>query len=94
MGITYGNLPLFHGNSELSVYNKISTREYNNRKFYDCLNNPLLDDCGIPDLNIPPISIDDIPRLHKRSRYTPVLIPSAISVASENSVSNLTNPYD
>ena len=34
------------------------------------------------------------PPPHKRARYAPNLIPAAIYVASENSVSTLTNPYD
>ena len=43
---------------------------------------------------LPPITIDDRPCPHKRARYTLDLLPAAISVASENSVSNLTTPSD
>ena len=39
-------------------------------------------------------TINDIPSLHKRACYTPDLIPATISVASKNSVSTLTTPYD
>ena len=46
IGITYGNLLLYHEISEGSMENKISTREYNNRAFYDCFNNPFPADCG------------------------------------------------
>ena len=73
---------------------KISTRYYNNRTVYDYLNIIFPYYCGIPYLNLPPISIDDRPHLHKRARYTPYLIPVAIYVASENYVSTFTNPYN
>ena len=89
MGITDGKLLFCRGISEGSVYNKISTIECINRTVYDCLNNPLSADCGIPALNIYPITIDDRPLPHKRSRYTPDLLPAAISVASRNHVSTL-----
>ena len=84
MVIIDGKLLLYHGISEGSVDNQISTRNYKNRTVYDCSNNHFLDDCGIPDLNLPPIAIGGRPRLHKRSRYTPDLLPDAIYVASEN----------
>ena len=45
-------------------------------------------------MNLPRITIDDIPRLQKRAQYTPDMLPDAISVASENSVSNFSTPYD
>ena len=45
---------------------------------------------GIPYFHLPPITIDYRPPLHKRARYTPDLLPAAISVASENYVSTLT----
>ena len=47
-----------------------------------------------PDLHLPIITIYDIPRMHKRARYTPYLLPDAISVASENYFSTLTTPSD
>ena len=87
MGITYGKLLFCHGISEESVDNTISAKEYNNGVFYDCFVNPFTDDFGIPDLNLPPITIDDIPRPHEISYYTPDLLPAAISVASKNSSS-------
>ena len=45
-------------------------------------------------MHIPPITIDDRTPPHKRSQYTPDLLPAAISVASENSVITLTNHSD
>ena len=68
--------------------------EYNNSTVYDLFNNPFLGDFGSPALNMPPITFDDRHRSHKRSRYTPDLIPDNISVASEDVFSTLTNPYD
>ena len=94
MGITDGNILFCHGISEGSVDNKSSTREYNTRKVYEFLNNPFPTDCGSPYLNLPPITIDYSPRPVKIPQYNPDLIPDTISVASENSVSNLTTPYD
>ena len=94
MGIANGKLLLCHGILQDSEYKTISTKEYNNRTVYDCFNNISTSNFGIPDLNLPPITIDDIPRPHKRARYTPDLLPAAISVASENPVSNLTTPSD
>ena len=73
---------------------KISSLEYNNRTVYGCFNNPFIADCGSPDFFLTPITIDDIPRLHKRSRYTLDMLPAAISVSSENYCSNLTTPSD
>ena len=61
---------------------------------YDCLYNKFLADCGSPNFNLPPITIDDTPHLHKRARYTPDMLPYTISVASVNSVSTLTTSYD
>ena len=72
----------------------ISTVEYNKRTIYECFNNPFTNEFDTPDLNLPPIIIDDRPCPHKRARYTPDLIPAAISVASENSDSTLTTPSD
>ena len=92
MGITDGKLLFYHGISEGSVDKKISTSEYNNRTVYDCFNNPFTDDCGSPYLILHPIIIGDRPHLDKRARYTPDLLPAAISVASEKSVSTLTTP--
>ena len=69
-------------------------REYTSRTVYDCFNNPFTADCGSPALNLPSITIDDIPCPDKIARYTPYLLPSAISVASKNYVSTLTTPSD
>ena len=56
MGIIDGKLLFCHGISEGSVDKEISTRNYNNRTFCDCLNNPFPDYFGCPDLNLPPIT--------------------------------------
>ena len=61
---------------------------------YYCFNIPTTDDCGSPHLNLPHITIDDIPHLDKRACYIPDMLPSDIFVASKKYVSNLTNPYD
>ena len=92
MGIIDGKLMCCHVISEESVDKKIPTREYYNRTVYECFNNPFTDDFGIPDMNLPPINIDDIPHKHKIALYTPYLLPDAISVASEHFVSTLTAP--
>ena len=90
IGIADGKLQFCHGISEESGDKNISTKEYKHRTIYECLNNTFTADFGIPDLNLPPITIDDRPHLHKISRYTPDLLPSDIYVASKNSVSTLT----
>ena len=89
MGITDGKLLYCHVVAEENVDRKISTLEYNNRTFNDWLNKPFIDEFSSPPLNLPPITFDDRPRPHKRSRYTPDLLPYAISVASENYFSTL-----
>ena len=61
MGITYGKLLHCHGVAEGNEDKKISTLDYNNRKVYDCFNNPFTDDCGSPAMYLPPITIDDRP---------------------------------
>ena len=65
MGITDGNILFSHGISEVSVDKKIARREYNNMVVYDRSNNPFTADCGRPDLNTPPITIDDTSHPHK-----------------------------
>ena len=92
MGITYCKLLYFHGIAEENVDRNISTLQYNNSTVYDCFNNHCTDEFGSPALNIPPITFDYIPCPHKRARYTPYLLPAAISIASENSFSTLTTP--
>ena len=52
--------------------------EYNDRKFYDCFNNPFQVDCGSPDLNLPPIPIDNSYIPNKTSLYNPDLLPATI----------------
>ena len=54
---------------------------------YKSFNNPFTADFGSPDIDLPPITIDDRPRQHKIARYTPDLIPDSISITSENYVS-------
>ena len=92
MGIADGKLLYCHGVSEGNVDMKISTLEYNNRMVYECFNDTFTDEFGRPDLHIPPMTIDDRPRPHKRSQYTPYVLPAAIFVASENNVNTLTPP--
>ena len=61
---------------------------------YECFNNHFPYHGGSPDLNIPPITIDDITSPDKIACYTPDLIPDAIFISSEKYVSTLTTPYD
>ena len=61
MGITDGKLLYCHGVAEGGKDKKFSTLEYNNRTVYYCFNNPFTYDCGIPDMHLPPITIDDRP---------------------------------
>ena len=93
MGIIDGKLLFCHEISDESIEKKISMREYNNRKVYDCLNNTFTSNICSLCLKLPPIYIDDRPRPHKRACYNPYLLPAAISVAPENSVGTLANPY-
>ena len=90
MGKTYGKILFYHVISEVSMDNKIATINYNNSTVYDFFNSTFPDDCGSPDLNPRPITISDTPHLDKRAHDTPDIIPSAISVSSENYVSTLT----
>ena len=92
MGIKYGKLLYCHGAAEGNTENNFLSLEYNNRTVYDCSNNPFTADFGSQVLYLPPITIYDIPCPHKIAQYNPDLIPAAISVASENSVSTLTTP--
>ena len=43
-------------------------------------------------MNLPPIIFYDRPHPHKRSQYTPDLLPADIYVASDNYFITLTNP--
>ena len=94
MGIIDEGIIFCHGISEGNVDKKISTGEYNNRKVYDCFNEPFMDDFFSLALNLLPITIDDRPHRHNRAQYTPYLLPPAISVASENFVNTFTIPSD
>ena len=92
MGITDGKLVLCCGVSEQSRDKKLLMREYNSRTVYDCFKNSFPVDFGIPDLNLPPMPIDNSPHLNKRARHTPDPLPAAIYVDSKKSVSTLTTP--
>ena len=94
MGITHGKLLYCNGVAQVNVDKKNLTLDYNNRTVYDCLNNPFTAYFGSPDMHLPPITIDDRPRPHKRDKYNPYIIPAEIYVASENYVSTLTTPSD
>ena len=67
--------------------------EYNNRKVYDCFNNIFTFYGGNPDLNLPPMPIDDSHRLKKRSHYTSDPLTYYISVTSGNYISTFNTPY-
>ena len=69
MGIIDGKLLYCPGGTEGNVDRQISTLEYNNRTVYECFNDPFTSDFGIPDMHLPPITIDDRPHPHKISRY-------------------------
>ena len=94
MGIKYGKLLYFHGVVEGDLYKKISILEYINRTVYNYFNNTFTSDFGILAFIITPITIDDRPCLHKRSQYTPDMLPYAFSVSSENYFITLTTLYD
>ena len=94
MGITYGRLLYYHCFSEGNVDRKTSTLDYNNSMVYERFDYPFTDEVGIPDLNLPPITIDGRHRPHKIAHYTPDMLPYAISVDSENYFSTLTTPSD
>ena len=66
MGVINGKLLLCHSVSQESGEKNISTKEYNNRKVYECFNNPFTDYFGAPDLNLPAITIFDRHRSHKK----------------------------
>ena len=59
VGIIDGKLMYCHGASEVNVDKKISTLEYNNRKVYECFNNPFTVYFGSPAMHLPPITVDD-----------------------------------
>ena len=88
MGITNEKLIFYHGVSKVNVDKKISMIEYKNRMVYDCFNNNFTSDFVSSTLNITPITIDGRPIQHKRSRYTPYLLPDTIYFAPENSAIN------
>ena len=57
---------------------------------YYYFNNTFLVDCGIPEVNLHPMTIDDSYRPKKIACYTPYHFPDTTSVASGNYVSTLT----
>ena len=59
MGIKDENYLFCNGISEQIRGNKISMREYNDRVVYYCSRTPFPVDYVIPDLNIPPVPLDD-----------------------------------
>ena len=94
MGIIYVKILFCHGISQESEGGNISMGDYKNRTVYDFFDNIFPDYFGSLELNLPPITIDDRPRLHKISRHTLDLLPVDISVASENSLSTFTTLSD
>ena len=69
-------------------------RKYNNKKVYDCFNNPFPVYGGIPDLYLSPIIIDDSNSPNKSYRYNSDPLPTSISVTYRNYVSTLKTPSD
>ena len=94
MGIIDRKILFCHGISDRIEDKKTSMIKYNDRKFYDCFINTFPDGFGSPALNIPLITIDEIPQPDKRARFTPDMLSSAVFVASETSVSTFTTPSD
>ena len=94
MSITDENLLFCYGISEESVDIKVLTRNYNKRTAYNWFDNQFPYECGILDLNLPPINIDDRPHLGKKAWYNPDLVPDATHFPYKNYVSTLTNPAD
>ena len=74
------------------VWTRKLQKDYKNKMIYDCFNNYFPANSGIPYLNPPPITMDDIPHLDQISHYTPDMLPDAVPVASEKSVSTLITP--
>ena len=77
-GIEDGELLYCHEVAEVNADKKISTLDYNNRTFYECLYNSFIEECGSPDLNLPPITINGRPQLREIACYTPNLLPDNI----------------
>ena len=94
IGITDGNILFYCGILELIGYRKFSMREFNYRIVYELFKDPFPVGCGSPDLNLPPVSIDDSSGLNKISRYTPDLLPASIYVAYGKYVSTLDTPSE
>ena len=69
---------------KLRVEKKFSMRGYNKRKVYDGFNNPFPYGSDIPDMNLPPIRIDDKPShikdpmIHHICSQFPSLLPLKI----------------
>ena len=77
MGFIDGELLYCHGVSEGNVDKKLSTLKNNNRKVYDCLNNPFTDEFGIPPFIIDPTRINE-PAIHQICYQMPSLLPLEI----------------
>ena len=60
---------------------------------YDWFNNNFTADFCSSDLNLHPLTIDNIPIHHKRACYNLDLLPATIYVVSEKPVSTLTTPF-
>ena len=65
--ITNGKLLYCHGVSEENVDKKLSVLDCNNRTVYDCFNILFTTDFGSLSFHLPPVTIHDISRLHKRA---------------------------
>ena len=74
MGIIYGKILFCHVISYQSTVKNISIRECNNRTVYNCFKSPFSPDCGIPDLDLPFIPIDDSPHPNKNPGITLVCL--------------------
>ena len=62
----------------------MANKEYNNKTVLECFNIIFPVGCGIPDYNLPPKVIGDIPCQSKISRYTSDPPTATISIASKN----------
>ena len=92
VGITDGKLLFYHGILEGNMDKHFSTIEYNNRTSYYCFNNFFPDNFGIPALNLTPITIDDIPHLHKRARHIPQIFFRQLSLLPPKTMVVLWSP--
>ena len=93
MGMKDGNILLYHDISE-NIRDFFFMREYTDIEVYASFNNPFPFDCGIPDLNLTPMSIPDslFPKIISHYIYDP--LSDAIYVASKTYVGNLNAPCE